>query len=116
MVSRSAGFVKWETQAQSFAYRGTHILLISPDFIEVRDVQNGRLLQAIEAVDIQLLYFNSSVGNNDPIILGMKGKKDDHDDVSNKIVQLSETVALGPGPQSPAVDTGTPMLWDGWDM
>jgi len=113
--------VKWETQAQSFAYREHHVLLFSPDFIEVRDVRNGRLLQVMEAVDMRLLYFNPSVGNNDPMILAMKGKKTDKDDFGIKIVELAATVALSPGPQSPATDaeaahTATPVLWEGWDM
>ena len=113
--------MKWETQAQSFAYRGDHVLLFSPDFIEVRDVQNGRLLQVMEAVDMRLLYFNPSAGNNDPMILAMKGKKADKDDFSIKIVELAATVALSPGPQSPVRDaeaahTPIPMLWEGWDM
>ena len=72
----------------------------------------------MEALDMRLLYFNSSVGNNDPIILAMKGKKADKDDFGIKIVELAETVALSPGPQSPIkdVDTATPMLWAEWDM
>jgi len=116
-VSRSAGFVKWETQAQSFAYRGHHVLLFSPDFIEVRDVRNGRLLQVMEAVNMRLLYFNPSVGNNDPIILAMKGKKDDKDDFGIKIVELAETVALGsPVRDAEAVHTAATVFWDQWDM
>ena len=113
-LSRSAGFVKWEAQAQNFVYRGSHVLLISPDFIEVRDVQNGRLLQVIEAIDIQLLYFNHSVGSNGPIILGMKGKKGDNDDVGMKIFELAETVEL----RSPSetIHTAAPELWETWDM
>jgi hypothetical protein len=111
--------VKWEAQAQSFVYRGSHVLLISPDSIEVRDVQNGRLLQVIEAIDIRLLYFNHSVWSNDPIIFGMKGKKGDNDDVSYKIFELAETVALSSPLQSPTVETmhtAAPEFWETWDM
>ena len=119
-LSRSAGFVKWEAQAETFVYRGSHVLLISPDSIEVRDVQNGRLLQVIEAIDIRLLYFNHSVGSSDPIILSMKGKKGDNDDISNKIFELAETVALqSPLPKSPTAETmhtAAPELWETWDM
>ena len=97
--------MKWEAQAQSFVYRGSHILLISPDSIEVHDVQNGRLLQVIEAIDIRLLYFNHSVGSNDPIIFGMKGKKDDNDDVRHKVFELAETMELSSPLQSPIAET-----------
>ena len=111
--------MKWEAQAQSFVYRGSHILLISPDSIEVHDVQNGRLLQVIEAIDIRLLYFNHSVGSNDPIIFGMKGKKGDNDDVSYKVFELAETVELSSPVQSPTAEkmhTAAPEFWETWDM
>ncbi|KAK2460341.1 hypothetical protein APHAL10511_007730 [Amanita phalloides] len=118
-LSRSAGFVKWETQAQSFAYRRNHVLLFSRDFIEVRDVRNGRLLQTIEGVDIRLLYFNRSLENTDPIVLCMKGKRGDQEDVGDKIVELIETVEWKPTSPIESVSTihtGTPMLWDEWDV
>ena len=118
--SRSGGFLKWETQAQSFAYRGNHILLFSPDFVEIRDIRNGRIVQVIEGVDIRLLYFNASIGNNDPIIIGMKGRKDDKEGVSDRLVELAETVELKPSStvKTTATSTSTtsPVFWDEWDL
>jgi len=115
--TRSAGYVKWETAAQSYAYRGRHILLFSPQFIEIRDVRNGRIIQAIEGVDIRLLHFNASVGNTDPIIVGMKGKKDDGNGASDRLVELAETMELKPiSPVKMPSPITSPLIWDEWDM
>ncbi|KAF8638287.1 hypothetical protein AX17_002307 [Amanita inopinata Kibby_2008] len=113
---RSASYVKWESPVKSFAHRGNHVLLFSNRFIEIRDVRNGRLMQVIDGVDIRLLYFNSSVGSNDPIIVGMKGGKDDKDGISDRIVELVETVELpvtSPASVAPAKNSA---LWEEWDM
>ncbi|KAF8627002.1 hypothetical protein AX15_004586 [Amanita polypyramis BW_CC] len=117
---RSGGFLKWETQAQSFAYRGCHLLLFSSDFIEIRDIRSGRLIQVIEGDEIRLLYFNASVGNNDPIIIGMKGRND-KEGVTDKLVELAETVELKPSSTirstiSIPVTSTTAVLWDEWDL
>ncbi|KIL67598.1 hypothetical protein M378DRAFT_9368 [Amanita muscaria Koide BX008] len=123
MPTRSAGYVKWETRAQSYAHRGNHVLLFSHQFIEVRDIRNGRIMQVIEGQEIRRLYFNASIGNKDPIIVAMKGKTDNKDGASDRLVELKETVELNPS--SPltrhtsakaSTSIAAPYLWDEWDM
>ena len=115
--TRSSGFVKWEIAARSYAFRGHHILLFSPQFIEIRDVRNGRIVQVIEGVDIRLLHFDASVGNTDPIIVGMKGKGDDKYGASDRLVELAETVELNPiSPVKMPSPFASPLIWDEWDM
>ena len=46
--SRSSGYLRWETKAASYAHAGEHVLLFSPDFIEIRSIATGKLVQVIE--------------------------------------------------------------------
>jgi RHO1 GDP-GTP exchange protein 1/2 len=45
----------WECMANAFARRGSHLLLFSSGFIEVRDVNTGKLIQIIERHDVRHL-------------------------------------------------------------
>ncbi|PFH52993.1 hypothetical protein AMATHDRAFT_45896 [Amanita thiersii Skay4041] len=118
-LARSARHVKWETQAHTFARQNNHVILFSPQFIEIRDIETGRLVQVIEGVDIRLLYFNPIAGNKDPVIVAMKGKKDDREGVSDRIIELVETVELpvsSPVSAASTVRSLPSAMWDEWDM
>ncbi|KAF5382217.1 hypothetical protein D9615_004363 [Tricholomella constricta] len=103
---RSAGFIRWETSATSFVLRGSHVFLFSPQFIEIRDITTGVIVQVIEGADIRLLHASPD------ILVAMRGSKDDKDGTSEKIVQLTETSALPAATPIAAV----PSVWDEWDM
>ena len=75
----------------SFAHRGNHVLLFSPDFIEVRNINTGRLVQVIEGTDQRLLHCGQEEDARNSILIAMKGSKDDQDGVSDKITELVET-------------------------
>ncbi|KAH0585155.1 hypothetical protein H2248_008413 [Termitomyces sp. 'cryptogamus'] len=107
--SRSAGFIKWETKATSFAHRGKHIFLFSSQFIEIRNITSGVIVQVIEGVDIRLLY--PGRGNVESLV-AMKGSKDDKDGTSVKIAVLEETTEI---PVATPV-SASPNAWDEWDM
>ncbi|KAG6849784.1 hypothetical protein H0H93_005170 [Arthromyces matolae] len=107
---RSAGFIKWETKATAFAHRGHHVFLFSPQFIEIRDVISGRIVQVIEGVDIRML--DPGRGSNDGVLLAMKGSKDDEDGTSEQVAELSETSDLSVSTPVSAF----PTVWDEWDM
>lgn len=113
--SRSSGYIRWETKAASFAHRGTHVLLFSPEFVEIRNVNNGRLVQVIEGMDLRLLYCGPRDSPNDTVIVAMKGEKDDGDGVSDKLAELVETAELARTPSSSA-RVAPDNLWDEWDM
>jgi len=90
----------------SYAYRNGHILLISSEFIEVRNITTGRVVQVIEGHDIRLL--SSGPHTSEAVLVAMRGGKQDQVSVSEKIVELNETEEIV---HSPEADT-----WGEWDM
>jgi len=110
--SRSSGYIRWETKVTAFAHRGNHVLLFSPEFIEIRNVNTGRLVQVIEGTDLRLLYSQHEDSNN-TILVAMKGGKDDADGVSDKITELIETVEIA---TPSTARTPQENFWDEWDM
>lgn len=111
LPTRSCGYIRWESKATSFAAVGTHILLFSPEFIEIRHVATGKLVQVIEGEDIRLLYTGFKTGDR-TVLVGMKGDKDDRDGQSYKLVDLVETQEI----QTPTTSVHSESLWDMWDM
>ncbi|KAF8071933.1 hypothetical protein FPV67DRAFT_907308 [Lyophyllum atratum] len=109
---RSAGFIKWETKATSFAQRGSHVFLFSPQFVEIRNIATGVIVQVIEGADIRLLHAGPTYGDGDDILVAMRGSKDDKDGTSEKILELAETSAI---PVATPIGP-TPSVWDEWDM
>ncbi|KAF4571140.1 hypothetical protein EYR36_008468 [Pleurotus pulmonarius] len=115
---RNSGYIKWETQAASYAHRGPHILLFSSSFIEVREIESARLVQVIEAHDIRLLYSGPLQGEfEDVTLIAMKNGKDDSNS-SEKVVALEPTVEIQSSVTTPASApaSGQPGMWDEWDM
>ncbi|KAG5650366.1 hypothetical protein H0H81_012481, partial [Sphagnurus paluster] len=110
---RSAGYIRWETNAAAFAERGHHIFLFSPRFIEIRNVITGLIVQVMEGADIRLIHKSPYKDKNDDILVAMRGSKDDKDGVSETIVRLTETSAIQP--PTPVV-ANYPSAWDEWDM
>ena len=108
--SRDYGYIKWETEALSYAYRDGHILLISPEFIEVRNVTTGRIVQVIEGHDIRLLSSGPHTSKGDPVLVVMRGGKEDPFSFSEKIVELNETEEIVHSPETDAD------RWVEWDM
>ncbi|CAA7267017.1 unnamed protein product [Cyclocybe aegerita] len=114
--TRRSGYIKWETKAFSYAHRNGHVLLISPEFIEVRNITTGRIVQVIEGQEIRLLYSDPYTTKDDPVLVAMRGSKDDKDGVSEKIVELMETEEISAlSPISPTTMV-SPSVWDDWDM
>ncbi|KAJ7227194.1 hypothetical protein GGX14DRAFT_418522 [Mycena pura] len=106
--TRSSGYIRWECKAVAFASRGSHVLLFSPNFIEIRNVLTGLLVQVIEGQDIRLLH-----STNDVILVAMRGGHDDEEGMSDKIVDLQETTEVV-GPRTATMPV--PAMWDEWDM
>lgn len=109
---RSFSFTRWECKATAFAHRGAHILLFSPEFVEIRNVATGRLVQVIEGRDVRLLHSGPPVSA--PVLIAMRGKTDDRSGLSDEILELVETTAIvTPGTPAPGAVEG---IWDEWDM
>ncbi|KAG6889289.1 hypothetical protein C0992_005705 [Termitomyces sp. T32_za158] len=105
----SGKFIKWERKAASFASRNDHVFLFSPQFIEIRNVTSGVILQVIEGANIRLLHMGRL---NEKPLVAMKGNKEDQDGTSEKIVELEETTELSIATPVSA----SPNAWDEWDM
>ena len=92
----------------SYAHRGEHVLLFSAEFIEIRHVATGRLMQVIEGADIRLAHSSERA-----ILVAMRGSEDKQGNApGEKLVELVETADLTAQQQT----TNIPGLWDEWDM
>ncbi|KZT20157.1 hypothetical protein NEOLEDRAFT_1141126 [Neolentinus lepideus HHB14362 ss-1] len=111
---RQAGFLRWETRASTFVHRGDQILLFSSQFIEIRNIHNGRLVQVIEGNDIRLL--SSGLKPTGAIVVVMKGDKDDAEGVSERLVELTATSELDTPALSRVSSGEDQSIWDEWDM
>ncbi|KAI9060664.1 hypothetical protein FKP32DRAFT_1613628 [Trametes sanguinea] len=109
--TRSSGYLRWETKATSYAHRGDYILLVSPEFIEVRTVHTGKLVQVIEGADIRRIDAGLLTPDKDTTtLIAMKGAED-HGLVTDKVVELVETSEL----RTPRVSE-VPGAWDEFDV
>ena len=118
--TRSCSYIRWETKAVSFAHVGVHLLLFSPEFVEIRHVPTGRLVQVLEGHDIRLLYSGISPGDKVTLMALRDGTRD-APGPKDKIVELVETRELGRSP-SLSSSTTTPRseyaasdIWDMWE-
>jgi len=111
--TRESCYLKWETKAVSYAARNGQILLVSPGFIEIRNITTGRIVQVIEGRDMRLIYSGPYMDKDHPVLVVMRGGKDDQDSVSDKIVEMIETEEISL--LTPTVQPA-PSIWDEWDM
>ncbi|GJJ08649.1 hypothetical protein Clacol_002868 [Clathrus columnatus] len=108
--TRKAGYIRWETKAESYSERGSHILLFSRGFIEVRNVGTGRLVQVIEGVNLRLLQCQPGT----PLLIAMHSKQDDQHGIREEIIELVETAPLE-SPLTSLPPDETNALWQEWD-
>ncbi|KAI0322603.1 hypothetical protein OF83DRAFT_1049094 [Amylostereum chailletii] len=114
--SRSSGYVRWESKAVAYTRRGAHILLFSPDFVEVRTVQTGRLVQVIEGREVRLLQRGLGEDEKEMLIVGLKGEHDDKTGVSEKLVELVQTSEIRKPTAMPPTKGSSQGMWEEWDM
>ena len=77
MPTRSSGYLRWETRATAYSWRGEHILLFSPEFVEIRTVQTGKLVQVIQGEDIRRVDVGLLTSEKDATTLvAMKGREE----------------------------------------
>ncbi|KAI0359880.1 hypothetical protein OH77DRAFT_1419213 [Trametes cingulata] len=109
--TRSSGYLRWETRATSYVHRGDYIMLISPDFIEVRTVHTGKLVQVIEGSDIRRVDFGLlSPDKDSPTLVAMRGREE-RGLVVDRVVELVETSEL----RTPRASE-VPGAWDEFDI
>jgi len=62
--SRSTGTIEWEGTAERVALHHPYILLFDPRFIEVRQIETGRLAQIIPGNDVRCIWDGRGVSSN----------------------------------------------------
>jgi hypothetical protein len=108
--ARSAGYIPWECKATTYAHRGPHLLLFSPEFIEVRTIDSGKLVQVIEGNDVRLVH--SGMTEEDMLVAVMTGDIEDKNGLSEKVVELVPTTAINVHERMGRVE----QYWDEWDV
>lgn len=107
--TRKAGYVRWETTAESYAERGPHLLLFSHNFIEVRNTGTGRLMQVIEGNNFRLLQSHPGM----PLLIATRSDQNDRQGIEEEVIELIETAPLdGPLTSLPIDETNA--LWQEW--
>ena len=84
--ARSSYYTQWELKASAYARRGPHLLLLSPGYIEVRNIDTGRLVQMAEANEMRLL--RSGLTEPGMLVAAMNGGTEDDGGCAEKIVEL----------------------------
>jgi len=119
--TRSCSYVRWEAKATSSTRVGAHLLLFSSEFVEIRHIQTGRLVQVLEGEDIRLLY-PGPLPEEKVTLVAMRDDTGDTPGPKDKIVELVETQELRRSPSHSSSPTFTPRseyasshIWDMWE-
>ncbi|THH33188.1 hypothetical protein EUX98_g965 [Antrodiella citrinella] len=111
--ARSSGYLRWETRADSFAHHGTHLILISSSYIEIRTLNTGKLVQVLEGTDMRLVHASER-----SVMISMKGDGGRTNETECNLVELVETAVLAE--QQAQIRSSnarsTQGIWDEWDM
>jgi CNH domain len=84
--ARSSYHIEWERRATAPARRGPHLLLFSPGYLEVRDIETGRLVQIKETNEIRLL--RSGLMGAGVLIAAMRGGTDNDGGRTERLVEI----------------------------
>lgn len=121
--ARRSGYIRWESKISHYALRDGHLLLFSSDFIEIRHLVSGRLVQVMEGKEIRLLNAGAPTREKEsskvkekeePLLVAMKGEKDDRLGTSEKVVEVVMTREIMRTP-TPAGGNAE-VYWDDWDV
>ncbi|OJT11476.1 Rho1 guanine nucleotide exchange factor 1 [Trametes pubescens] len=112
--TRASGYLRWETKAVSYAHRGDYLMLISPEFIEVRTVHTGKLVQVLEGADMRRIDVGLLSPDKDSAqgttLIAMRGREE-QGLVADRILELVETSEL----RTPRV-SDVPGQWEDFDI
>jgi len=79
-------YIEWERKATAFARRGPHLLLFSPGYIEVRNIDTGKLFRMVEVNELRLLRSGLTEGR---LLIGvMTGGAEADGSRTEKLVEL----------------------------
>jgi hypothetical protein len=84
--ARTFYYIEWERKATAFARRGPHLLLFSPGYIEVRNIETGKLFRMVEVNELRLLRSGLTEGR---LLIGvMTGGAEADGSRTEKLVEL----------------------------
>jgi hypothetical protein len=84
--ARTDFYIEWERKATAFARRGPHLLLFSPGYIEVRNIDTGKLFRMVEVNELRLLRSGLTEGR---LLVGVvTGGADADGSRTEKLVEL----------------------------
>jgi len=66
--SRKSGIIEWEGRADRVAIRAPYVLLFDTQFIEIRHIETGRLVQIISGTDIRCVWDGRSLDGGAAIV------------------------------------------------
>jgi CNH domain len=78
-------YFEWERRASAFAWSGSHLLLFSPGYIEVRDIDTGGLVCLEELHNLDLLCSGWAEW---PRLVGSITNKENDGGQSQRLVEL----------------------------
>jgi hypothetical protein len=84
--ARSTYYIEWERKATAFARRGPHLLLFSPGYIEVRNIETVRLIRMVPFSELRPL--RSGISEGLLLIAVMTGGTEDDGSRTERLVEL----------------------------
>jgi len=103
--SRKCEIIRWETPADGYSCLNGHVILVSREFIEIRDVATGRLVQVMEGQDFRLVHSTQNgsgligatgtfAGSGDKPLIAVRGETQVEEGVSDALMEMIETAPL----------------------
>ena len=100
--SRKCEIIRWETPADGCSRINGHVLLVSREFIEIRDVATGRLIQVMEGQDFRLVHSmqcgldgaGTFAGGGDKVLIAVRGEMQVEEGYSDALMEMIETAPL----------------------
>ena len=84
--ARTNFYTEWERRATAYARRGSHLLLLSSVYIEVRNIDTGKLVQIVDVNDMRLL--RSSLTEPAMLVAAMIGGTEDDGGRTERLAEL----------------------------
>jgi len=98
---RKCEIIRWETPATSYSFLNGHVILVSREFLEIRDVVTGRLAQVMEGQDFRLVHSvqamsngQTPAGSGDKPLIAVRGEMQDEEGYSDALMEMIETAPL----------------------
>ncbi len=111
MPVRNSGYLRWETKAAAYSWRGDHILLFSAQFVEIRTIRTGKLVQVIESDDIRRVDVGLLSSDSDETTLITVKGREEQGLVVDTLQELVETTEIQTTRSHDA-----PGMWDDFDV